>query len=74
MVMSTQTTIAALKTRHSAGSTCEVGKCDACTALDLLQQHRDALLSLQERISKGQVDAVGFATTIREGLGTTARG
>lgn len=69
--MSTFTTIAGLKQRHGGATTCEPGKCDACTALELLDDARGALSDLQERNAKGQYDQAGFADVIRAGLGTT---
>jgi bacterioferritin-associated ferredoxin len=72
--MSTFTTIAGLRARHGGATTCEPGKCDACTALELLDKARESLAELQERNSKGQYDQAGFAATIRDGMGTGPRG
>ncbi len=71
--MSTQTVIAALRQKHGGPSTCEPNTCDACKAMEILDQHREALLALQERNAKSQYDPAGFAGIIREGLGSGPR-
>lgn len=44
-------------------------QCDACRLLDLVDKHRTAMQTLQERVSKGQYSQEDFATILRDGLG-----
>jgi hypothetical protein len=71
--MSTYTVLQALKQRHAGPATCQPGSCDACKALELADQAREALADLQERNSKNQYDQASFADVIRAGLGTMPR-
>ncbi len=71
--MSTQSIINVLRQRHGGSATCQPDSCDACKAMELLDQARDALVQMQERNSKGQYDQAGFADLIRSGLGSMSR-
>jgi hypothetical protein len=71
--MSTATFILGLRAKHSSGRTCQPNECDTCKLMEVLDNHRQALERLQELNSKGQYTQEGFASVIREGLGTKQR-
>jgi len=70
--VSTATVLANLRQRHGGAATCEPNSCDACKAIEVADQAREALADLQERNAKGQYDQATFAGIIRTGLGGTS--
>lgn len=67
--MSVLTMLAKVRTEHLPHAGDPGAVCDACRLLELVDKHRLAMQTLQERVSKGQYSQEDFSAILRDGLG-----